>query len=86
MMLKNQSQSGSSSRQTVTLACVVCLFVCSCSLAGTGVATAIRIRAHILPYKALRFTVGMESGTSSRRSVTLARVRFPILHSFRFPI
>ena len=62
------------------------LFVCVWWLAGNGVATAIRIRAHILPYKALRFTVGMESGTSSRRSVTLARVRFPILHSFRFPI
>ena len=63
----------------------VCLFVCLCSLAGTAVATAIRIRAHILPYKALRFTVGMESGASSKQSVTLACVRFPILHSFRFP-
>ena len=60
--------------------------VCSCWLAGTGVATAIRIRAHILPYKALRFTIGMESGTSSKKSVTLACVRFPIMHSFRFPI
>ena len=61
----------------------VCLFVCVHS--GTGVATAIRIRAHILPYKALCFADGMESGTSSKQSVTLARVRFPILHSFRFP-
>ena len=28
MMCENQSQSGSSSRQSMTLACVVCLFVC----------------------------------------------------------
>ena len=41
MMCKNQSQSGSSSRQSMTLVCVVCV-VRLCSLAATGVATAIR--------------------------------------------
>ena len=70
---------------SMTVLCV-CWSVCLCSLSGTGVATAIRIRAHILPYKALRFTVGMESGTSSKQSVTLACVRFPILHLSDFQI